>query len=80
MMGDQPLLKSSTSVGPATVSTSLVLNQGQFAMKTAGDFSQVTSLAEADAHLLPDDLSEARLEFADDLSHPTCAQKFDVGF
>jgi hypothetical protein len=42
--GDQPLLKSSTSVGPATLSTSLVLNHAQFAMKTAGDFSQVQSL------------------------------------
>ena len=42
--GDQPLLKSSTSVGPATVSTSLLVNQAQFAMKTAGDFSAVQSL------------------------------------
>ena len=42
--GDQPLLNSSTSIGPATVTTSLLLNQGQFAMKTAGDFSQVQSL------------------------------------
>jgi hypothetical protein len=42
--GDQPLLKSSTSVGPTTVSTSLVVNQAQFAMKTAGDFSAVQSL------------------------------------
>jgi len=42
--GDQPLLKSSTSVGPATVSTSLLVNQAQFTMKTAGDFSQVNSL------------------------------------
>jgi len=43
--GDQPLLKSSTSVGPATLSTSLVVNQAQFGMKTAGgNFSQVQSL------------------------------------
>src|SRR6267378_3256296 len=43
--GDQPLLKSSTSVGPATVSTSLLVNQAVFAMKTAGgDFQNVTSL------------------------------------
>jgi hypothetical protein len=42
--GDQPLLKSSTSVGPATVSTSLLVNQAQFTMKTAGEFSQVDSL------------------------------------
>jgi hypothetical protein len=42
--GDQPLLKSSTSVGPATVSTSLLVNQAQFTMKTAGDFSKVDSL------------------------------------
>src|SRR5882724_9016442 len=34
--GDQPLLKSSTTIGPATVSTSLILNQAQFDMKTAG--------------------------------------------
>ncbi len=43
--GDQPLLKSSTSVGPATVTTSLVLNQAQLNLKTAGgNFSQVNSL------------------------------------
>jgi hypothetical protein len=42
--GDQPLLKSSTSVGPATVTTSLMLNQAQMNMKTAGNFQQVTSL------------------------------------
>ena len=43
--GDQPLLKSSTTIGPATVSTSLILNQAQFDMKTAGgDFQQVTGL------------------------------------
>jgi hypothetical protein len=43
--GDQPLLKSSTSVGPATVSTSLLLNQAQFDITSAGgNFQQVTSL------------------------------------
>ncbi len=43
--GDQPLLKSSTSVGPATVTTSLLLNQAQFDMTTAGgNFQQVSSL------------------------------------
>ena len=43
--GDQPLLKSSTSVGPATITTSLVLNQAQMNLKTAtGNFSQVDSL------------------------------------
>ena len=42
--GDQPLLASSTSVGPATVTTSLLLNQAQFNMTTAGgNFQQVTS-------------------------------------
>jgi len=44
--GDQPLLKSSTSVGPATITTSLVLNQAQMNLKPAssGNFSQVNSL------------------------------------
>jgi len=43
--GDQPLLKSSTSVGPATVTTSLVLNQALMNLKPAGgNFSQVDSL------------------------------------
>src|SRR5882672_7380441 len=42
--GDQPLLTSSTSVGPATVTTSLLLNQAQFNMTTAGgNFQQVKS-------------------------------------
>jgi hypothetical protein len=44
--GDQPLLKSSTSIGPATVTTSLVLNQAQMNLKPAGgNFSQVNSLS-----------------------------------
>lgn len=43
--GDQPLLQSSNSLGPTTLKTSLILNQGAFDMKTAGgDFKQVTTV------------------------------------
>jgi hypothetical protein len=43
--GDQPLLKSSTSVGPATVNTKLILNRAMFDMKTTNaDFTGVTSV------------------------------------
>jgi hypothetical protein len=42
--GDQPLLQPSTGVGPATLTTSLLLNQAAFDMATAGaDFKAVTS-------------------------------------
>jgi hypothetical protein len=40
--GDQPLLAPSTTVGPTTVNTKLILNQGAFDMKTSGgDFKNV---------------------------------------
>jgi hypothetical protein len=43
--GDQPLLKSSSDLGPATLNSSLVLNGGAFDMTTAGaDFTGVTSV------------------------------------
>jgi hypothetical protein len=43
--GDQPLLQPSNSIGPTTVKTSLILNQGAFDMKTAGgSFNNVTSV------------------------------------
>lgn len=42
--GDQPLLKPSTALGPATLNTSLLVNQAAFDMITAGaDFSGVNT-------------------------------------
>jgi hypothetical protein len=45
--GDQPLLQPSTSIGPATVNTVLILSGGSIQLQDAasGDFSQVTSLS-----------------------------------
>ena len=41
--GDQPLLAPSTAIGPTTLNTKLILNQGAFDMKTAGgDFKMKT--------------------------------------
>ena len=45
--GDQPLLKPSSDLGPATLNTSLILNSGAMDMITAGsgaDFSQVQTV------------------------------------
>jgi hypothetical protein len=44
--GDQPLLQPSTSIGPATVNTSLILSGGAIQLQNAasGDFSQVTAI------------------------------------
>ncbi|HTO98999.1 MAG TPA: hypothetical protein VMK66_18240 [Myxococcales bacterium] len=45
--GDQPLLNPTNSVGPTTVNTSLLLNQGEFDMITTGagaDFSGVNTV------------------------------------
>lgn len=40
--GDQPLLAPSTEIGPTTLNTKLILNQGAFDMKTTGgDFKNV---------------------------------------
>jgi len=42
--GDQPLLQPSTAVGPASLTTSLLLNQAAFDMETSGaNFSGVTA-------------------------------------
>jgi hypothetical protein len=44
-LGDVPFLKSSTSLGPATLNTTLVLNNSTFDMKTAGaDFKKITQV------------------------------------
>jgi hypothetical protein len=44
--GDQPLLQSTTEIGPTTVNTSLVLNEAAFDMSTAGgDFTGVQSIS-----------------------------------
>jgi len=43
--GDQPLLKPSNSLGPATMNSSLLLNDAAFQMTTTGaDFSQVQTV------------------------------------
>jgi hypothetical protein len=43
--GDQPLLQPSNAIGPTTLKTSLILNQGAFDMKTAGgDFKNVDTV------------------------------------
>ena len=43
--GNQPLLQPSTSIGPTTLNTSLILNQAAFDMTTSGaDFTGVTSV------------------------------------
>jgi hypothetical protein len=43
--GDQPLLQPSNAIGPTTLKTNLILNQGAFDMKTAGgDFKNVDSV------------------------------------
>jgi hypothetical protein len=43
--GDQPLLKPTSSLGPTTLNSSLMLNQATFDMKTTGaDFTQVDSV------------------------------------
>ena len=43
--GDQPLLKPSSSLGPATLNTSLLMNRATFDMRTAGaDFMNVDSV------------------------------------
>lgn len=43
--GNQPLLQPSTSVGPTTLNTSLILSQAAFDLTTAGaDFTGVTSV------------------------------------
>jgi hypothetical protein len=43
--GDQPLLQSSSEIGPATVKTSLILNQALFDMTTSGaDFTGVNTI------------------------------------
>jgi hypothetical protein len=43
--GDQPLLQPSTEVGPATLTTSLLLNQAAFDMATSGaNFNGVSSV------------------------------------
>jgi hypothetical protein len=41
-------------------------------------FSQVAGFTEANAHLLPDYLPEARSKLAYDFPHATGAQDFDV--
>src|SRR2546421_3516274 len=46
--GDQPLLQPSTSIGPATVSTSLILNGAAIQLKNPGpgdNFSQVSAIS-----------------------------------
>ena len=45
--GDQPLLQPSTSVGPATVTTSLILGGAGIQLQSAasGDFSQVATIS-----------------------------------
>jgi hypothetical protein len=45
--GDQPLLQPSTSIGPATVNTSLILNGAGIQLQNAssGDFSQVATIS-----------------------------------
>jgi hypothetical protein len=44
--GNQPLLKSSSALGPATLNTSLLLNEAMFDMKTANaNFKQVTKVS-----------------------------------
>jgi hypothetical protein len=43
--GDQPLLQPSNEIGPTSLNTKLILNQGAFDMKTAGgDFKNVDSV------------------------------------
>jgi hypothetical protein len=43
--GDQPLLQPSNEIGPTSLKTKLILNQGAFDMKTAGgDFKNVDSV------------------------------------
>jgi hypothetical protein len=44
-LGDVPFLKSSSSLGPATLNTTLALNSSTFDMKTAGgDFKGITQV------------------------------------
>ena len=45
--GDQPLLQPSTSIGPATVNTSLILGGAGIQLQNAasGDFSQVATIS-----------------------------------
>jgi hypothetical protein len=43
--GDQPLLAPSTAIGPTTLNTKLIMNQGAFDMKTANaDFKNVDTV------------------------------------
>jgi hypothetical protein len=52
--GDQPLFKSSSSVGPATLNSSLMLNGGAFDMTTSGaSFSGVSTVTLLAAHQPP---------------------------